>query len=192
MIFALSTGLFAATASGFARAQSLTDDVFWATGPEAPSGPLGAWTTTVTPETGVSARDPFWTATLFVASPSRITTASIEPADHPHHSDIPRGPRLTGAGHALTGVASFYGQGEVTATGERFDPTAMTAAHRTLPFGTRVRVTRLDTGNSVVVRINDRGPFKPGRVIDLSERAAENLGMTGIGVTPVRLEGLGQ
>jgi rare lipoprotein A len=80
----------------------------------------------------------------------------------------------------------------VTATGERFDPTAMTAAHRTLPFGTRVRVTRLDTGNSVVVRINDRGPFKPGRVIDLSERAAENLGMTGIGVTPVRLEVLGQ
>jgi rare lipoprotein A len=178
-------------ASGFAGAQSLTDAAFGGAG-HVPPAPIGAWTTTVTPEAGIGARDPFWTATLFVDSPSRITTASIEPAAHLHHSEIPRGPRITGAGHALTGVASFYGQGEVTATGERFDPTAMTAAHRTLPFGTRVRVTRLDTGNSVVVRINDRGPFKPGRVIDLSERAAENLGMTGIGVTPVRLEVLGQ
>jgi rare lipoprotein A len=177
--------------SGSAGAQSFTDATFWASGPEAASGPLGAWTTTVTPETGVRPRDPSWTATLFVAAPSRITTASIARTDRPQHSDVPRGPRITGAGHELTGMATFYGQGELTATGERFDPTALTAAHRTLPFGTRVRVTRLDTGNSVVVRINDRGPFKPGRVIDLSERAAENLGMTGIGVTPVRLEVIG-
>ena len=80
----------------------------------------------------------------------------------------------------------------MTATGERFDPSGMTAAHRTLPFGTRVRVTRVDTGNSVVVRINDRGPFKPGRVIDLSEGAAENLGITGVGLAEVRLEVLGR
>ena len=92
----------------------------------------------------------------------------------------------------MTGLASYYGQGEVTATGERFDPSAMTAAHRTLPFGTRVRVTRVDTGSSVVVRINDRGPFKPGRVIDLSEGAAENLGITRIGLAQVRLEILGR
>jgi rare lipoprotein A len=64
----------------------------------------------------------------------------------------------------------------------------MTAAHRTLPFGTRVKVTRVDTGDSVVVRINDRGPFKPGRVIDLSEGAAKTLGMTDVGLTNVRLE----
>jgi rare lipoprotein A len=64
----------------------------------------------------------------------------------------------------------------------------MTAAHRTLPFGTRVKVTRVDTGDSVVVRINDRGPFKPGRVIDLSEGAAKTLGMTDVGLANVRLE----
>lgn len=64
----------------------------------------------------------------------------------------------------------------------------MTAAHPTLPFGAKVRVTRLDTGDSVVVRINDRGPFKPGRVIDLSEAAAEQIRMTGRGLAAVKLE----
>lgn len=98
---------------------------------------------------------------------------------------------VTGPAHALDGIASYYWQGEVTATGERFDPTAMTAAHKTLPFGTRVKVTRVDTGSSVVVRINDRGPFKPGRVIDLSKRAAEEIDMTGRGLSPVKLEVLG-
>ncbi|NOT72758.1 MAG: septal ring lytic transglycosylase RlpA family protein [Hyphomicrobium sp.] len=80
----------------------------------------------------------------------------------------------------------------MTATGERFNKRDLTAAHKTLPFGTRVRVTRLDTGANVVVRINDRGPFKPGRIIDLSERAAETLKMTGVGTTPVKLEVLGK
>ena len=72
------------------------------------------------------------------------------------------------------------------------DKRALTAAHRTLPFGTRVKVTRFDTGDSVVVRINDRGPFKPGRVIDLSERAAEEISMTGRGLANVKLEVLGK
>ncbi len=76
----------------------------------------------------------------------------------------------------------------MTASGERFDKTAMTAAHRTLPFGTRVKVTRADTGKSVVVRINDRGPFTKGRIIDLSEKAAKELRMTGRGTAPVKLE----
>ncbi len=102
------------------------------------------------------------------------------------------GPRLTGKTHALEGVASYYWQGQMTATGEHFDPTKLTAAHKTLPFGTRVRVTRVDTGSSVVVRINDRGPFKPGRVIDLSKRAAEEIGMTGKGLSKVKLEVLGK
>lgn len=95
---------------------------------------------------------------------------------------------LQGRRHALEGVASYYWQEQMTAMGERFDKTAMTAAHPTLPFGSKVRVTRVDTGKSVVVRINDRGPFKPGRVIDLSERAAQEIEMTGRGLASVRLE----
>ncbi|BCL35855.1 septal ring lytic transglycosylase RlpA family protein [Nostoc sp. MS1] len=95
------------------------------------------------------------------------------------------------------GIASFYGHedgfaGKPTATGERFNPNAMTAAHRSLPFGTRVRVTNTSNGRSVVVRINDRGPFARGRVIDLSTGAARVLGMIGSGIAPVRIEVLGR
>jgi rare lipoprotein A len=88
-------------------------------------------------------------------------------------------------------VASWYGPGFAgrrTANGETFDPTQLTAAHRTLPFGTLVRVTNLANGLSVVVRINDRGPFRAGRIIDLSRAAAERLGMIGTGTATVRLE----
>jgi rare lipoprotein A len=90
-------------------------------------------------------------------------------------------------GSNLTGVASYYWQGQRTATGERFNPEGMTAAHRTLPFGTRVRVTHLGNGRSVDVRINDRGPFIAGRVIDLSRGAAGLLGMHHQGVARVRV-----
>lgn len=86
------------------------------------------------------------------------------------------------------GIASFYAEGARTANGEHFRPGAMTAAHRTLPFGTHVRVTDADTGRSVVVRINDRGPFVRGRIIDLSRGAASALGMAGRGVANVNLE----
>ena len=89
-----------------------------------------------------------------------------------------------------TGRASFYGKrfaGRPTASGERFDPTQLTAAHRTLPFGTKVRVTNADTGKSVVVRINDRGPFAKSRVIDVSRAAAEQLGMVRSGHAAVEL-----
>ena len=137
----------------------------------------------------VAALDPGWTATVVAYAPERMTTGSIAGADL--HAPLP-GPRITGTGHALQGVASYYWQDQMTATGERFDKRAMTAAHKTLPFGTKVRVTRVDTGKAVIVRINDRGPYKPGRIIDLSESAAEGLGMTGIGTTPVRLDVLGQ
>ena len=95
----------------------------------------------------------------------------------------------------IQGVASFYGRGfagRPTATGERFNPGAMTAAHRTLPFGTRVRVTNTRNGRSVVVRINDRGPFIRGRVIDLSTAAARALGMINSGLAPVKIEVLGR
>jgi rare lipoprotein A len=79
-----------------------------------------------------------------------------------------------------TGRASFYGAGfagRPTASGERFNPGALTAAHRTLPFGTLIRVTNPDNGRSVVVRINDRGPFHAGRMIDLSHEAARRIGL---------------
>jgi rare lipoprotein A len=90
-----------------------------------------------------------------------------------------------------TGFASFYGlecANRPTANGERFDPGAMTAAHRTLPFGTRVRVTNLENGRQVVVRINDRGPYRKGRVLDLSRAAARKLGFVDDGVAHVRIE----
>ena len=93
------------------------------------------------------------------------------------------------------GVASYYGydgSGNRTASGQRFNPEGMTAAHRHLPFGTKVRVTNTRNGRSVVVRINDRGPFIRGRVIDLSVAAARILGMMGSGVAPVRIEVLGR
>jgi rare lipoprotein A len=91
----------------------------------------------------------------------------------------------------IVGRASWYGakfHGKETASGETFDMTELTAAHRTLPFGTRVRVTNEANGRSVVVRINDRGPFGGRRVIDLSRRAAEVIGIKSKGVAPVKLE----
>jgi len=96
-------------------------------------------------------------------------------------------------GHAdsQVGMASYYAgahQGRRTANGERFDMHALTAAHRTLPFGTRVEVTNLENGRSVVVRINDRGPYVEGRVIDLSQAAARELRFLGRGTTRVRLK----
>ena len=91
------------------------------------------------------------------------------------------------AAYADTGIASFYWQNQHTASGERFNPGAMTAAHRSLPFGTKVRVTNLRNGRSVVVRINDRGPFVRGRIIDLSKAAASQLGFVGQGLTKVDL-----
>jgi rare lipoprotein A len=87
-----------------------------------------------------------------------------------------------GGGHSFSGVASFYGNesGSKTASGQRFNQNAMTAAHRSLPFGTKLRVTH--GGRSVVVTINDRGPFIRGRVLDLSTGAARAVGLTGAGV----------
>lgn len=92
-----------------------------------------------------------------------------------------------------TGVASYYGpgfHGRTTANGERFDQNAMTAAHKTLPFGTRLKVTNPVTGKSVTVRINDRGPFHGNRVLDLSQGAAAAIGMVRAGVQRVRMQRL--
>ncbi|QMU99482.1 septal ring lytic transglycosylase RlpA family protein [Borrelia sp. A-FGy1] len=92
---------------------------------------------------------------------------------------------------ATVGLASWYGEafhGKVTANGEKFDMTALTAAHKELPFNTVVRVTNLLNNRVVVVRINDRGPFRKDRIIDLSKSAAEKLDFLGIGVAPVKIE----
>jgi rare lipoprotein A len=101
----------------------------------------------------------------------------------------PEAPGADGPGQR--GKASYYGaalQGHKTANGARFDRRALTAAHRTLPFGTRVRVTNLGNGRQVVVRINDRGPYAGGRIIDLSEEAARRLDCLAQGVVEVRIE----
>ncbi len=90
--------------------------------------------------------------------------------------------------HTLNGMASVYGRtGGATASGEGSDPAGLTAAHKTLPFGTRVRVTNLATGQTVVVRINDRGPFVKGRVIDLTPRAATAIGFSGLALVDLTI-----
>jgi len=100
---------------------------------------------------------------------------------------------VTFQGQALaqTGRASWYALTSKTASGERCDPSAMTAAHRTLPFGTKVKVENLKNGRTVVVRINDRGPFIGGRIIDLTKGAAHKLGFVSAGTAQVRLTVLG-
>lgn len=114
--------------------------------------------------------------------------AALPPARIPPPPTVPPEPERP---RVQTGIASWYGRphhGRRTASGEVFDMHAMTAAHRSLPLGTRVRVTNVENGRSVVVRINDRGPFVDGRVIDVSRAAALALGAIGNGVFPVRLE----
>lgn len=89
---------------------------------------------------------------------------------------------------ASHGVASYYTEGTKTASGERFNTLEMTAAHPTLPFGTKLRVTNVESGRSVMVRVNDRGPYVQGRVVDVSYSAADALGMVGKGVAKVKLD----
>jgi rare lipoprotein A (peptidoglycan hydrolase) len=146
------------------------------------------WTATVVREEApaVAAKDPFWTAVVYARRDTRIETGSVAqvaPATVP---------RVTGTAHTLTGTASYYWQDQMTASGEVFNKRDMTAAHKTLPLGTKVRVTNLGNGRSTIVRINDRGPYIGGRVIDLSEAAADVLGMRTQGLAPVRVDLIGQ
>lgn len=102
------------------------------------------------------------------------------------------GASTSSGGGGTHGIASFYWQPQRVASGGWFNPNAMTAAHKTLPFGTRVRVTHMSNGRSVIVRINDRGPYIRGRIIDLSKAAAGVIGMQGQGIARVRMEVLGR
>ncbi|HSE88292.1 MAG TPA: septal ring lytic transglycosylase RlpA family protein [Candidatus Binatia bacterium] len=95
------------------------------------------------------------------------------------------------AKHALNGIASWYGpgfHGKKTASGEIYDQNKLTAAHKTVPLGTKARVTNLENGSTVEVEINDRGPFVEGRIIDLSRAAARALGFVKLGTAPVQVE----
>ena len=96
------------------------------------------------------------------------------------------------SGSGQSGMASYYWQGQRVASGGWFNPNAMTAAHKTLPFGTRVRVTHAGNGRSVEVVINDRGPYVAGRIIDLSRAAAAAIGMTRQGVARIRMTVVGR
>lgn len=131
---------------------------------------------------------PSQTATIaapVAASPAMVVAIAGSPAPDP----------LTqSARHSETGIASWYGErfhGRPTASGEMYDMDALTAAHPELPLRSLARVTRLDTGASVVVRINDRGPFVEGRIVDLSRAAAELLGLIEDGLAEVRVEAFG-
>ena len=139
------------------------------------------------------------TATFVPSAEAQFETAfahlpepSLDPAIPAHAVDIdtiePAAPDGTDMGE---GIASFYGRkfhGRPTASGQAFDMNALTAAHRTLPFGSQVRVTNTANGKSVIVTVNDRGPFVRGREIDVSRAAAEQLGIVNAGHVRVALE----
>jgi rare lipoprotein A len=108
-------------------------------------------------------------------------------ATHVRASSAPSA-RATERALASGGVASFYSNDQETASGEKFDRNQLTAAHPSLPFGTRLRVTNVSTGRSVTVRVNDRGPYVRGRVVDVSYSAAEALGMVNAGLANVKLD----
>lgn len=130
-------------------------------------------------------------ASAFIAATAMLaatTAASHAGSHHRKHHNWRNAQASMNTGHTFSGKASYYGSesGSRTASGQRFNQNAMTAAHRSLPFGTRLRVTH--AGRSVVVTINDRGPFIRGRVLDLSKGAARAIGLTGRGVGQVVAE----
>ena len=143
----------------------------------------------------------FVAATLLVAGSVTEASAKSRHHHHRHHHHHARAEGASwrdanasiaspsgGGGHSFSGMASYYGNesGSRTASGQRFNQSAMTCAHRSLPFGTKLRVTH--GGQSVVVTVNDRGPFIRGRVLDLSTGAARAIGLTGAGVGRVIAE----
>jgi rare lipoprotein A len=139
--------------------------------------------------TGSATPGPMLTAT---PTPTKKTAKSTKSssAEHVRHHARHRASRT--ASHRVVGggscKASYYGEGQMTASGEAFDPGAMTAAHKTLPFDTKIRVINKNNGDSAIVRINDRGPYVSGRCLDLSTAAMKAVGGMGSGVIPVRYQ----
>ncbi|WP_412069878.1 septal ring lytic transglycosylase RlpA family protein [Rubrivirga sp. IMCC43871] len=153
---------------------------------------------------GVTIGAPAPQAEVAIEAPARVVVPDVPAAEVPvalvsHLDDAPEveaelAPAAEAGTPIGTGLASYYGRelaGNPTASGEPFDPSDLTAAHRTLPLGTRVRVTHERTGESVVVRVNDRGPFHGDRVLDLSRAAADAIGLTKRGTGTVSIERLG-
>jgi rare lipoprotein A len=134
---------------------------------------------------------PFCLPLVLVLSGLAGCTTTPTPPIPPQPPPVVQPPSAPQPFFTQTGLASFYGHahdGKTTANGQSFDPGDFTAAHRTLAFGTRVRVTDLENGQTATVKITDRGPYVKGRIIDVSLAAARALGMQDKGVTRVRIE----
>lgn len=153
---------------------------------------LGAASLGACAQSSVVSRNSGFVAASRQASLEHHRTASIvterRVAAAKKHTPFASHKNSAGTKIASQGVASFYSEGTQTASGEKFDAQELTAAHPTLPFGTRLRVTNVATGRSVTVRVNDRGPYVPGRIVDVSYSAAQSLGMVGKGVANVKLD----
>jgi rare lipoprotein A (peptidoglycan hydrolase) len=127
------------------------------------------------------------------AKPKQASKSKSKSNSLVQQASLPSTSTWTGSiGGTQSGIASYYWQPQRVASGGWFNPNAMTAAHRTLPFGTKVQVTNLNNGQSVVVTINDRGPFIKGRIIDLSSAAAGAIGMKSAGLARVNVAVLGR
>ncbi|MEV0722001.1 septal ring lytic transglycosylase RlpA family protein [Micromonospora purpureochromogenes] len=170
--------------SGEAAAPVVADTVPAAVSPSATSSPSAGASPTASPSPTVTA-SPKATRSQ-AASRARTRTATPKASATTKKA----APKSTVVDSGSCG-ASFYDEGQLTANGETFNPDALTAAHKTLPFNTRVRVTNPDNGRSVTVRINDRGPFIEGRCLDLSRAAFETIASVSLGELTVKYEVLG-
>ncbi|WP_412060817.1 septal ring lytic transglycosylase RlpA family protein [Rubrivirga sp. IMCC45206] len=151
---------------------------------------------------GVTISAPAPQSEVAIEAPARVIVPDVPAAEVPvalvshrnNETEAEAAPTAEAGTPVGSGLASYYGRelaGNPTASGEPFDPSGLTAAHRTLPLGTRIRVTHERTGESVVVRVNDRGPFHGDRVLDLSRAAADAIGLTKRGTGTVSMERLG-
>ncbi|MET8040665.1 septal ring lytic transglycosylase RlpA family protein [Micromonospora sp. NPDC005215] len=202
-IFSSPAGIVATAAVGVALAVGGTVGAVQLT---SGSGSSGQATLDLTPTTAASSLTPSSPAVSPTASPSPSVSASPsairsqqaasrgKTRTAPPPKPKPTAKKTTAAPKVLESGscgASFYSDGQLTANGESFNPSALTAAHKTLPFNTKVRVTNPANGKSVVVRINDRGPFIDGRCLDLSRAAFATIASVDVGALTVRYEVLG-
>src|SRR5882724_8359769 len=153
---------------------------------------LGAASLAACAQSSVVTKNSGFVSSSRQASPERNRTASFTTnrrvASVRKHTPFARHNNAAGTPMASQGVASFYTEGTQTASGEKFNTLQLTAAHPTLPFGTRLRVTNVASGRAVTVRVNHRGPYVAGRVVDVSYSAADALGMVGKGIAKVKLD----
>ncbi len=187
----ISTGIFAATGANAAATWSC-DGAEYVCGSPASSKTSSSKASRSAPVDDANETRPTRTKAA-KARPSQ-ETASNDDSVRPTKSrrNRPASNDDNSGGSTYSGAASYYWQPQKLASGGYFNPNAMTAAHKTLPFGTRVRVTNQRNGQSVDVVINDRGPYVAGRIIDLSKAAAQSINMTGAGVVPVSVKVLGR